>query len=211
MLCISCLAVGVLVSSTARAAVITYFGNAEEANWLAAIGGAGAITATEDFNSFSSDVPGNDTTLVFDHFSITASGSPTRNLVDAPPYVEGQANQDGTPSYFGDNSVLIDFDDDLVGVGFGYLDGGGESQNYQLRVTLTDASTFTFFMGNPNAADFRGIVATEGQLIDSIEWLGPESPFSVDNFSLAATAVPEPASGMLLAVSLGMIATRRKQ
>lgn len=212
------LAIAILISPL-QAGIVTFIGNNTQASWESAIGGVGAITGTEDFNSFTSDVPGNNAVLDLPLFTITsASSNDNFNIIDAPVHSTGQANQNGTTSFLGLQNVTIDFKDDLTALAFDYIDSGGASQNYGLRVNFSGGGSDTFFLGNPNPVEFRGITTNNGTLIDSITWILPSSPspFSVDNVRVLSVnggggAVPEPTSVGLMVMALVFFCLRNKK
>ncbi len=207
-----------MLASPLQAGIVTFIGNAEQANWESAIGGVGAITGTEDFNSFTSDVFGNNTVLDLPLFTITsASSNGNFNIIDVPAQ-NAQANQDGTPSFLGLQNVTIDFKEDLTALAFGYIDSGADTQNYGLRVNFSGGGSDTFLLGNPNPVEFRGITTNNGTLIDSITWILPASPspFSIDNVRVLSVnggggAVPEPTSIGLMVMALVFFYLRNKK
>ena len=200
-----------LASANAWAGLVIYIGDSEQTAWEAAIGGVTAISGTEDFNLFTSDVPGDGTTIDLPLLTISAFADDSQwNRIDVSPDEQAQADQDGTPSFLGLKDVTFDFKQDLVAVGFGWLDNGIESQIYTLQVNFTDSSSSSFSIGVTTGPEFRGFVATEGALIDSLTWLPTSnySPFSVDDIRLVA--VPEPSTALLVGMGLvAMSASRR--
>lgn len=178
----------------ASAGIITFIDN--QLGWETQIGGAGSVTGTEDFNSFASDVSGHNTTLNLPLFSITSTSSNSSfNLIDAPPHFTTQSNQNGTTSYLGLQSVILDFVDDLTALAFDYVDSGSTAlQNYTLQVNFAGGGNASFLLGNPDVAEFRGIVADGGMLIDSVAWIAPASPspFSIDNIRVVASSSSGP-------------------
>ncbi len=203
-------------AAQAHASLLTYYGIAGEAAWLTRIGGSGAVTDTEDFNSFTRDVLIEGRSFDVGAFTITASGNgnTTFNRIDVPPYESSQANQDGTPSFYGLHNVTLDFAENLSAFALGFLDSGSPIQAYDIRVDFTDGSSQIIQFGVPRSAEFRGLATTEGQLIDSISWLRSgvaTSPFSIDNTRLVAARVPEPAMLALFGLSLAALGFARSR
>ena len=191
----------------------------DQSAWLGAIGGASAISVSEDFNSFTSDVLIEGSSLDLGPLTISASSSGVTlfNRIDAPPHSSGQANQNGSASYYGLNNVNFTFATALAAVGFDYLDQGSPEQAYNLTVNLLGGGSQVFNLGVPGTAEFRGFVATEGDLISSIAWAqGPStSTFSVDNIlmaeSLLVSELPVPPALALIGLGVaGLFGLRRR-
>ena len=195
------LALSLAVAMPAQAGVMTFFD--DEAGWLTAIGGAGNITQTEDFNSYVADVLIEGSSFDVGDFTISANGTGNNsfNRIDAPAHEATQANQNGTASYYGLHDVDFAFDNPLEAVALDWLDSGGSSQIYDIVIGFTDSTSTVVQFGISGTAAFRGLVATGGQLIESLTWVrsGSTSPFSVDNVRMVSGAAPIPAP-----VSLGL-------
>ena len=199
----STIAAVALAANSASAAVTTF---TDLASWSAAVSGP---VVTEDFNSFTSDVP-----ALFDagDFSLTAIGSfAADNGIEAfdpnPTDIQslGQdRNIDGTTYYSGD------VDDTIVRVAF---DFGIRAIAWDQTSTANGVSiSFGGMTANLGSGGFFGLISDTA--FSGFTLSGSDGAFGLDNFRyVAATPVPVPAALPLLALGLaGLgIAGRRRR